>query len=258
MTITVPVARNYQSPLNFIPSRLAGIANNAPPEGNGLISCEIDWGVMGGPNNTVTLNPQANTANPNSISQICALAIDNSTCGAPVQFLFPDTSYTLTIPAYLPAAVFPVFSNATQFYVSCPLAEPEDITRFQILNFFPPPAVIPQATQQEAENFNNVPINGSSSQVLVAPGISGTVEGVTVYCTITSAGATATEQIKIIDGNSNIIAASQINVTSGQAVNTFVINLNPCRIRFQNGLTFQQSGGNPGGFWSITLLFQTP
>lgn len=255
MTITVPVAQNYQSPLIFIPTKWN---KNNPTEGAGLISCEIDWGTMGGPNNTVTLNPQANTANPNSISQIAALAIDNSACGAPVQFLFPDTSFTLTVPAYLPAAVIPVFTNATQFYVSSPLAEPEDVTRFQILNVMPPPAVIPQATEQEAENFNNVTIDGASSQVLLAPGISGTIEGVTVYATITSAGVTTSVLCKIVDGNSNIIAASQINITAAQALNTFVIALNPCRLRFQNGLTFEQSGGNPGGHWSITLLYQTP
>jgi hypothetical protein len=254
MAFAVPVAVNYQSPLLFIPSRL----NNEPSEGPGLISCEIDWGVMGGANNTVDVNPQTNTANPQSISQITSLSIDNSQCGAPVTFLFPDTQYTLTIPAYLPAAVFPVFTNATQFFVSSPLAETEDVTRFQILNFVPPPVVIPQATQQEAENFNDVPIDGATSQVLVGPTISGTIEGITVYCTITSAGATATDRIKIVDGNNNIVAASQINVTSGQAVNTFVIQLNPARIRFQGGLTFEQSGGNPGGFFSITLLFQTP
>ena len=254
MSFTVPVAVNYQSPLIFIPSRL----NNAPREGEGLISCEVDWGVMGGANNTVNINPQANTANPQSISQITSLSIDNSQCGAPVTFLFPDTQYTLTVPAYLPAAVFPVFTNATQFFVSCPLAETEDVTRFQILNFVPPPAVIPQATQQEAENFNNVPVDGATSQVLVPSTTSGTLEGVTVFASIANAGATTAVQVKIVDGLNNIVAAGQVDVVSGGQVNTYIIQLNPARIRFQGGLTFEQSGGNPGGKFSITALYQTP
>jgi hypothetical protein len=255
MTITVPVSVNYQSPLIFVPTRWQ---NESPVEGSGMISCEIDWGVMGGTENCVSINPQANTANPNSISQIVALAIDNSDCGADIQFLFPDTSYTLTIPAYTPACVFPVFTNGTFFYVQSPNAESEDVTRFQILNTLPPPAVIPQSLEQETETFNDVPFDGATSQVLLADTVNGTVQGVQVYCTVDDASGNVSDQVKVVDGTGKLICGSQVSVANTGAVNAFIINMNPCRIRFQQGLTFEQSGGDPGGHFSITILYQTP
>ena len=109
MPVTVPPAINYPSPLLSQPDRYMQV----PPEGARMIPCEIDWGTMGSGGTLITsmsINLQNNSTK--TFTQICSLAVDNSACCSDVQFVFPDTAETMTIPAYTPKCIVPVFTKA--------------------------------------------------------------------------------------------------------------------------------------------------
>src|ERR1700761_8517018 len=102
MSIVIPQgAVNYQSPLVAVPD----INQQQPREGMKLISCEIDWGSTDKGSGAVFFNLQNNATL--EVSQICGLVVDNSNCGADLEFVFPDTSTTIGIPAYAPYTVVP-------------------------------------------------------------------------------------------------------------------------------------------------------
>ena len=257
MTITVPPTVPYQSPLNPIPTYLADATGNPPPEGCQLVPCEIDWGTMGGANNACSLNVQNNqTLN---FSRICALKVDNSQCGSDVLFIFPDTSEVLTIPAYSPATIFTVFTNMTQFSVSAPNAESEDVTRFILLNFVPFPASVGVSTEQETAVFGNIAATGAASTQLVPAGINGRVEAVFVAFQIPTGGGDIA-QFVIEDGNGNVIVGGQVQSSAGGAMNPTPISINPMLVRFFNGLKFViVSSDLPAtSTASVNVLYRTP
>lgn len=254
MGIIIPVATNYQSPLTAVPTRWQ---NESPPEGPSMIPCEIDWGSMGGTAKCVYINVQNNTyAN---FSQIVALSVDNSNCGADVEFVFPDTAETITIPAYSPKVVVPVFTNQVQFYVSAPNAASEDITRFSIHNVLPPPIALPTTQEQNAAVFNNITaqVTAPGTLQLVPASISGTLE--TLFATV-NAGATAGILIFTLqDGNSTVIAGGQTTALSGGS-SVIVLDLQQIRVRFQSGIKFVSSSAtlSSGSACSINLYYRTP
>ena len=140
--LTVPPSKNYQSPLVAVRS----IVGRDPPEGPMQIPIEIDWTTMGAQQGSTTtwatyINLQNLTTQ--AFSQVCGLKVDNSQCGSDVQIIFTDTQEIITIPAYEPLAVFPVFTAATQFYAVALNAIGADATRIQVLNFLPPPVAVP-------------------------------------------------------------------------------------------------------------------
>jgi hypothetical protein len=258
MALTVPVAQNYQSPLIFVPSVWQ---NDSPREGAGSIACEIDWGTMGGTNNCVSINPQTNTANPQSISQICALKIDNSSCGADVQFVFPDTGDTVSIPAGSPDTITPVFTRGTFFYVIAPSAEVEDITRFQILNVVPPPLSVSAADfEQDTVSFNDIVNDGVTTTQLIPNTVNGSIQALSIFATVADASAGGSYIYNIEDSTGRAIAGFQISVPTGGNFNGLVLNLNDVRLRFVGGVKIVASGGGAGplGHLSINMYYRTP
>lgn len=259
MPFQVPNAVNYPSPLNAVPSRWA----SDPVEGPKIVNCEVDWGTMGGAAKTLNFNLQNNATL--NFSQIVALAIDNSGCGADLQFSFPDTETTISIPAYAPYTIVPVFSNQTMFYLSSPNAKAEDVTRFGILNSLPPPVAVP--TSQEQNTSNNNAINGGANGTtnLITAGISGTVENVSIGWW---SGSLASSTWMLKDGDGNILASGQgvggnSDPTAGMGGSGFVnlLNFENVHLRFNNGLDFIVSGSSGGGVqqtYVANILYRTP
>jgi len=252
MAIMVPPARNYAAPLISVPAEKA---NLPPKEGPRLIACEIDWGTMGGPNNCVNLNFQNNATL--EFSQVSALCVDNSNSGADVVFIFPDTNTTCTIPSYTPYAIVEVFTNQLQFYVYASTAQPNDITRFDILNYVPPPVVVPTSQEQNFASATGIDMGTASTQ-LVPTSVSGTLEAAYIYlsmaATNTGGGSWALE-----DGNNNIIAQGAIQVSSGNKIDITLFQNTDMRVRFQNGLKMVCSQTAVlGGQISANLYYRTP
>jgi len=253
MTLSVPPSINYQSPLTAVPTKW----DRTPSEGSKLIPCEVDWGTMGGPSNCVSFNLQNNATL--NFSQIVALSIDNSACGSDIEFIFPDTTETLSIPAYSPKTIVPVFTNQTQFWLSCPNAESEDITRFSILNSLPPPIAVPTTQEQSVASSGSININtGSGNSTLIASTISGTIESIQVEAQIYSSPGVGYVIWILEDGNSNIIARGNEVVNGGQLCFAPFM-LSDLRVRFQNGVKFVWTATPPGSAqYNINLYYRTP
>jgi hypothetical protein len=250
MPLAIPPAVNYPSPLIALPTKW----ENTPPEGPMIVPCEIDWGIMGGSNNNVSINMQNNAVL--NFSQIVALSVDNSNCGADVQFVFPDTTETMTVPAYTPKLIIPVFTNQTQFFVYAPLAQSEDITRFSIHNTLPPPIAVPVTAEQNIAGVAGVNISAGTTQIVPA-NISGTLETMIVFVSMTTS---AIINFNIQDGNGAVIATAQLpGPLSGNAY-VEPIDLQNVRVRFQNGikLVITTPTGSTDGSVMVNLYYRTP
>jgi len=229
MALSVPPAVNYQSPLIAVPTRW----DQAPVEGSKIIPCEIDWGTMGGTSNCVSFNLQNNATL--NFSQIVALSIDNSACGSDIEFIFPDTSETLSIPAYAPKTICPVFTNQTQFWLSSPNAQSEDITRFSILNSLPPPIAVPTTQEQNTVSINDVIVEPAGSQQLIALGINGTIENIDVFGSMSGTNPWSFA-FQLKDGNANVVASGSTQGGGSALFNGTMLNMQDIHVRFQNGL----------------------
>jgi hypothetical protein len=250
MPINIPPAVNYQSPLNAVPTFFA----QEPREGRKMIGCEIDWGVMGGDNNCVNLNLQNNATL--EFSQIVTLSIDNSLCGADIEFIFPDTTESLSIPAYAPKCIVPVFTNQTQFFCWAPGAIAGDVTRFSIHNSMPPPVTVPFTVEQQVLTNSNITADGSATVALLGASVNGTLEAIQIMRNgpVTTGG---TQNYSIADGSGNLTINGQFS-SQNTTVNFVMLDLNPMHVRFTGGLNFMQSGANMGGKWVVNGLFRTP
>ena len=252
MPLVIPPSANYPSPLNALPTKL----RRPPPESDKMIQLEIDWGTMG---NSVSFNLADNATL--AFSQLVSMVIDNSQCGADIQFTFPDTGDIVTIPAYSPRVIVPVFTNQLFFYASIVGGESEDVTRAQLLNFVPPPIAVPTSQEQEVAVFNNIASNVAGSQTLLANTISGTVEAVTVVSNIVaSAGQGGVQTFLIEDSTALVIAGGQASFGNG-GQNTFVpVNNTNMRVRFQGGLTITWTSVSlqaPSAL-SVSIYYRTP
>jgi hypothetical protein len=253
MALSVPPAVNYQSPLNALPVKW----DRTPSEGSKIIPCEVDWGTMGGPNNCVSFNLQNNATL--NFSQIVALSIDNSVCGSDIEFIFSDTTETLSIPAYAPKTIVPVFTNQTQFWLSCPSARSEDITRFSILNSMPPPIAVPTTQEQTTASASSIDITVTGSIQIVATTINGTLENISIDGNLYANATGGEVSWQMVDGNSVVIAqGGQIgNLNSWNYFNA--LTLNDVRLRFQGGLKFQWTTLHVGaGQYDVNLYYRTP
>lgn len=255
MPLTIPPSVNYPSPLLAVPSRLG----RKPPEGRKSVPVEIIWGTMGGAEKCVNFNLQNNATLP--VTQIVTLQVDNSACGADVQYIFPDTNETVSIPAYSPYVVVPVLSNLQQFFVVSPNSQTGDATRFQLLNFVPPPVAVPPTTAQLAAVDSEIPIVNGTTQ-LVPSTVSGTVEGCAIGATLLNAFALAYQvTFTIADGLGKNILGSGFympgTISNVTAPRSFALpNLN---VRFEQGLILTQAGtGTPDGTLFVNLYYRTP
>jgi hypothetical protein len=252
MALTIPPAKNYIQTLVALPC----IQEKEPSEGRMIVPVEIDWGSMGGPNNCVSFNLYGLAAQ--TISQICMISIDNSACGADVQFIFPDTQQTYTVPAYSPADTFPVFTNQTNFFVSSPGALSSDTTRFGLLNFAVAPSEIP-ITQLQANVTTTSIAAAVGSTTLIATGNNGTIEAFTINFALPTAAASFNQAVTLQDGSGNVLWGANVAGNTGGTVNMVLGSLTGVNKRFTNGLKLVQTGGTvTGATLDANVYYRTP
>ena len=242
MPVTIPPFNQYQSPI--VPLR--GLWNVAPSEGDKFITAEIDW--------LVTTTQQAvqfaiSANSPVAFSQIVALAVDNSRCGADIDFVFSDSGFILTVPAH-GQVIAPVFTNALMFYVVSEGAAAGDVTTFQVLNSMPPPLQIAFPTEQNHGSVAGIAVTDGSTAV-VAPGISGALN--TISITVPFATA-STIQINLVDGAGKNLWAGFWTEAASTTLN---INVTGLSVRFTNGIDLVVSNSGLTGVGMVANLYFT-
>lgn len=252
---TFPPAMN----LGDLPHAVPSIMFSEPREGRKTITQVIEWSrPIAKGLQAVSVNLQNNATL--EFSQICGLIVDNSDCGADLDFIFPDTEVTVSIPAYSPYIVLDVATGQTQFFVNAHNPIAADLTRFTILNYAPPPVAVPITKQQQTATVSSVPVDGVSSTLIVDPTENGTVQALNVVVACPIPSVSFNDLFQLIDGNGHILwqgNAAQQNTGSG--FNVALIDLSGLSIRFQNGITLEQSGGfAPGATIDVNLYYVTP
>lgn len=251
MSLTIPPATNYPSPIRAVPSN----SQDQPREGRRQIACDVTWRTMGGSSKCVAFNVQYMASLP--FSQISTLKIDNSKCGADVQFVFSDTMETIDIPAYTPLIVVPVFSNSLSFYVVCPNALPEDETRFIILNYkvLMPSQVNVSTTYAfvgtAVANWNTNP----STVNIIPAGINGTV--IELIVGAAAAGAATPSPMlasfSLQDGAGDVYIPSwKLGIAPnslGGFVNNQPFRIKNMNVRFRNGFS---ASFTPQASWLVS------
>lgn len=240
-----------------IPAPLKGNWNRLPPEGDKLLNAEIDW--LSNTTNTA-YQFQCGGNSPVALSQLVALYVDNRRCGSDVAFWFPDTGFELVVPAHN-QGLFPVFTNALQFYAIALNAAAGDVTILQILNSLPPPISLLPASQTTALVTSSMGFNIVNSIQMIPVGTSGTVTGLSIQG-IVNAGATnpGSFHLFLIDGTGKEVWEGLLSApTSGSS--TININLTGIDVRFVNGLTVTANGqSNVLAFsqGSVNVYYTTP
>lgn len=255
MSLTIPPAKNYQSPLIAVPMRLL----RPPADGPRGISLEFDWATMGmqtGSQSAIYVN-LSNNANLR-FSQIVSLKVDNSQCGADVQIIFTDTSDTVIIPAGEPNAVFPVFTDQTQFYaIARGVIVSTDVTRIQVLNFVPPPVALNSSDEQNVVTSSTAFME-STGVHLVAATESGTLQSLFMSMSVPTAPAgAASSAFTIVDGSGANYLLNTLRVSLNAVVVPYQIlysaeNLN---WRFGGGITLNNFAlGWPAGTAPLNIV----
>lgn len=247
MPLSPPAGKNYQSPLTSVPSK----ALNDPLEGPRQVSLEFDWttmgqqfsalsggfGVSGGYSVYVNLQNNATI----NFSQIASVVIDNSNCGSIVQLIFQDTGEVVTVDAFAPRTITPVFSGATQFYAVAYGATPNDVTRVQLLNFLPPPVALPETPAQiSTATFNQALSASLNTNVAIVPAtVTGTLQDLRIGLTVgTPPAAVAEVTVGISDGTSRaLVTLEPVFVGTGTPIAQLpLLDLQGVNFRFTNGL----------------------
>jgi hypothetical protein len=257
MPITIPAFSQYQQPI--VPLR--GLWNRPPKEGDRFINAEIDWQI-GNPG-AVQFALSGNS--PVALSQIVALSVDNSRCGADADFLFPDSGFLLTVPSRN-QGVYPVYTNALMFYAISKLAIAGDVTILQVLNSNPPPVAI-QPTSYQAQNAaGGISLATNATTPIVAAGISGTIEAIAINAIINNAATTAVAAtLTLQDGTGKVLWVGQFSAGGAAASSTTnvvtPIMVSPLSIRFTNGVNAVVSGTTIGagqGSVSVNVYYTQP
>lgn len=252
----IPNAQPYSGPSNFVPS----IIGKEPKEGRKSIPYLINWSrPFAAGLDTVSFNPQGNS--PLDFSQITGLIVDNSQCGASLDFIFPDTDVTISIPAYTPYTVLQVNSRAIQFYVRALGAIPSDVTSFAILNYAPMPVSVPPASEQLVGATTSISAT-DASQFFVIPGtVNGTIEDFSINFNVLNSSVSNRATVRLLDGTDKVIATQEVAVAAGQTTFATLANLSGIAIRFSQGLRIRcaaSGGGLPEGFFSANVYYRTP
>lgn len=252
----IPNAQPFSGANIAIPS----IIGKEPKEGRKSIPYVINWNrPIAAGLDTVSFNPQGNSTL--EFSQITGLIVDNSQCGASLDFIFPDTDVTISIPAYAPYTVLQVNSRAIEFYVRAlgPLAS--DRTSFAILNYAPMPVSVPATSEQlTAGAIAASGLPGANTQIIPAT-TSGTVEDVSIGFGIINSASGATSAAWLQDGTGKRLAIVRPTVTNAQSVFQNLLDLSSVAIRFENGVSLQVDPNPPslpGGQFTINLYYRTP
>lgn len=247
MPITVPPYVQFQAPM----FPLRGLWNNAPPEGDRMVQAEINWGVTTGPGEAVQFQLSGNS--PVAFSQIVSIWCDNSSNAVDVQFMFPDSGYTLVVPAYA-QLVSPVFTNTLQFYVFAPGATAGDRTLFMCFNSMPPPVAVQRTNAQSHAGIAGIALSANGSTALVPAGVNGTLESVQITADTLTVAAADNCSLSLSDGSG---ATLWVGAVGGGVQIEY--NIGPIQIPFQNGVNFVVSGTNlTGGFAIANLYYGVP
>lgn len=231
---------------------LRGLWHNPPPEGDYFVNVTLDWSSI----NTAAVQFALAGNSPVSISQIVALSVDNSRCGADIDFMFPDSGFVLSVPAYN-SGVYPVFTNALMFYaVASQAPGSAGLTIFQILNSMPPPISIAPSSIQNSTTETGIALHtpgGNTYFTILPAGTSGRITGFQFNWS----GSTDTlpnTNLDLVDGTASILWAGTIAGTSGQMTSPAGMN-----VRFSNGLQLGILGSDySSGTLFITLFYTSP
>jgi len=256
MAFTVPDTVNYKSPLVYVQSNVL----REPREGRRQFNLNVDWGdTLYAAKKAVNFNFQQNATL--DFSQIVCLVVDNSDCGADVRFYFPDTQMTMTIPAYTPYAIVEVMTAARSFILQTGLSNqvvlPTDMTRFQVLNYLPPPVVVPTSDEQQPAAVSAIDGTVVASNTIVAATISGRLESASIVGFFTNNTAN-TATWRLIDGAGTIIATGRNASIGDDFINIDAFNNYNMKVPFKNGLFFEitQSDLPAGSQYAVNLYYR--
>jgi hypothetical protein len=261
MSLSIPAFKQFRGPL--FPVR--GLWNAKPREGDLYVNAEINWTVTTtGDQAAYQFNLSGNS--PVALSQIVALSVDNSRCASDVKFMFPDTDYVMTVPAFN-QVITPVFTNALMFYAIAPSpAISGDTTIVQIMNSVPPPltlapSIVNNATAQSSQTlangfFNLVPPPPSGVTV------SGQIEGLSITIAAVQGASPGKVDLQLFDMGT---AASGVDLlwTAQAAIpastsNTFTWNLTGLSIRFYNGVRMNMANCTMSGTINVNVYYTIP
>lgn len=249
MPITIPPFAQYQAPI--VPLR--GLWNSKPPEGDMYAQFEIDWLTTTG--NLSAVQIALNMNSPVALSQLVAMMVDNRRCGYDVDFLFPDSGYLFTVPAYN-QLVAPIFTNALTFYASADGVVAGNQTNFMVFNSMPPPVAWNPTAMQTFDSVNNIQLENGTTQLLAST-VSGTLNGFVITVNFAQTGVA---QLVITDGSGAVLWHDGVSGTSG---NSQVVTVSGLAIKFVDGLSLTVSGATfpaagTGGVANVNLFYTTP
>jgi hypothetical protein len=247
MSIVIPPFDQYQQPL--IPLR--GLWNAAPAEGDRFVNCEIDW-LVTTKGQAVQFSLSGNS--PVALSQIVALAVDNSRSGADVAFVFPDSGSELVVPAHN-LGVFPVFTNALMFYAVAAGAAAGDVTIFQVLNSLPPPIPIAVSGAQNLGSLTEAALGNAVVPLIAAP-INGTLNTLSISVYVETTTPNAIASIALVDGQGRNLWTQVIVAASGDQ--NLIFNLSGLALRFRGGVNVVIAESTLTGGLSANVYYSSP
>ena len=259
----IPNALPLGNPVIPIPS----IMRRAPEEGDKSIPFVVEWARPIARNlDTVSINLQGNS--PLDFRQITGLIVDNSQCGASLDFIFPDTDVTISIPAYAPYTVLQVNSRALEFYVRALGPIPSDVSTFAVLNYAPLPVSVPATEEQQiASAIGIAAVPGSSIDLVPVTVAGGTLQDLSVSFSIRNSGSSNFALGSITDRAASFgfpadrtLARIKAVAHNGDTVNVNLLNLSGINLRFIGGLLWvpDVGVGLPGGEFSVNAVYRTP
>lgn len=246
MPITLPPFAQYQGTL----FPLRGLWNAPPAEGDRFVNAEIDWGTLTAGVSCVQFQLSGNS--PVAFSQIVAMSVDNSRCGVDIDFVFPDSGFVLTVPAFN-QGVYPVFTNALMFYANGVGANVGDRTIIQILNSMPPPVAIQPSAEQQHTGAGGLNLSPAGSTPIIAA-VNGTLNAFSISIGSVTSATTGTAVIGIQDGTGAQLWTGEVS-----ASNTGPFELSGLHIPFSGGLFFTVfSSTISSGVAIVNLYYSVP
>lgn len=245
--------------LNQFPVRIPSIMYKPPKEGNGAVTFNVEWAIpLSKSLQAININLQNNATL--EFSQICGLIVDNSDCGSDLDFIFPDTDVTVSIPAYAPYTVLQVNTQQTQFFVRGFDLIVGDVTRFSVLNYAPMPVAVPITIQQQTAAIGSIAITGAGSTLIIPPAINGSLRGINVNVAWRTAAAPFNNLLSLIDGSGKALWRGNIaGQGADETIVTSLADLSNINVRFTGGVTLVQTGGFVvGGTIDVNAYFRTP
>jgi len=250
----IPPSFNYPNPLRMIPE----IGFDLPPEVPNGVDIVLEWGTVVSRGLTAfQLNMQSNATL--AFSQICGIVVDNSGCGGDLDFIFPDTDTTLSIPAYAPYTVVPVFTRATELFVRGNGVIAGDKTNFRLLNYSPRPVAVPLTVLQQIASNNSLTLQDDTVG-LIGTGINGVVQGININVACPTPSADFNALIQLVDGDGRQLWAGNVaQDNTGPGFNVTMVDLSGLNLRFVGGveLVIDAGGIVPGATIDVNIYYKT-